>query len=66
MFKNNSDGAGYMYATDNKVVIRKGFMSFRSFKSSLDKLSELYDITNLPIVMHFRIAIWKYLLLFFF
>ena len=56
MFKNNSDGAGYMYATDNKVVIRKGFMSFRSFKSSLDKLAERYDITDLPIVMHFRIA----------
>lgn len=56
MFKNNSDGAGYMYVADNKVIIRKGFMSFRSFKSSLDKLAERYDITSLPIVMNFRIA----------
>lgn len=56
MFKNNSDGAGFMYEVDNKVIINKGFMTFRSFKSALDKLSKQYDITELPLVMHFRIA----------
>ena len=56
MFKNNSDGAGFMYATDNKVIINKGFMTFRSFKSALDKLKEEHDITSLPLIMHFRIA----------
>ena len=56
MFKNNSDGAGFMYAVDNKVIIHKGFMTFRSFKLALDKLSKQYDITDLPLVMHFRIA----------
>ena len=31
-------------------------MSYHSFKSALDKLEEKYDITSLPLVMHFRIA----------
>ena len=56
MFKNNPDGAGFMYAVNNKVIIRKGFMTFRSFKAALTKLSEEYNITELPLVMHFRIA----------
>ena len=56
MFKNNSDGAGFMYSIDNKVIIHKGFMTFHSFMSALNKLEEKYDITKLPIVMHFRIA----------
>ena len=53
MFRNNPDGAGFMYAKDGKVVIRKGFMTFKTFKSALDKIC---DIDNLPLVMHFRIA----------
>lgn len=53
MFWNNSDGAGFMYAKDGKVVIRKGFMTFRAFKSALDGID---DVDNLPLVMHFRIA----------
>lgn len=56
MFKNNSDGAGFMYAVDNKVIIQKGYMTFHSFMSALKKLEQTYDLTELPIVMHFRIA----------
>ena len=53
MFRNNPDGAGFMYAKAGKVIIRKGFMTFKAFKSALDKIC---DIDNLPLVMHFRIA----------
>jgi len=56
MFKNNSDGAGFMYAVDNKVIIQKGYMTFHSFMSALKKLEQRYNLTELPIVMHFRIA----------
>ena len=56
MFKNNSDGAGFMYAVDNKLIIQKGYMTFRSFMSALKKLEQKYDLTEIPLVMHFRIA----------
>ena len=56
MFKNNSDGAGFMYAADGKVYIEKGFMNLKDFKKALNKLSHKYDLTDIPVVMHFRIA----------
>ena len=56
MFKNNSDGAGFMYAADNKVIIQKGYMTFHSFMSAFKKLEQKYNLTDIPIVMHFRIA----------
>lgn len=50
----NRDGAGYMYACDGKVHIRKGFMDFESLMDSLDS-----DRTRtgdaIPYVIHFRI-----------
>ena len=56
MFYNNPDGAGFMYAIDKKVYIRKGYMSFEEFNGAIDRLSSKYDIASLPLVMHFRIA----------
>ena len=56
MFENNPDGAGFMYACNGNVFIEKGFMSYNEFKAGLDKLSEKYDVSALPLVMHFRIA----------
>ena len=56
MFKNNSDGAGFMYAYNGAVHIEKGFMHYNEFKSAIDSLAEKYDISALPLVMHFRIA----------
>ena len=34
MFKRNSDGAGFMYAVENEVVIEKGFMTLRDFNNA--------------------------------
>ena len=56
MFENNPDGAGFMYAYQGNVFIEKGFMSYEEFKVGLDNLSQKYDISALPLVMHFRIA----------
>ena len=56
MFDNNSDGAGFMYAHNNRVHIEKGFMNRESFYERLNELSEQFDITELPMVMHFRIT----------
>lgn len=47
----NPDGAGYMYVSENRVIIRKGFMTFEDF---WDKASELPE--DSAIVYHFRIA----------
>lgn len=54
MFTNNPDGVGYMYAWDNKVEIRKGYMSFEGFKKSLKTLPDKME--NLSMIFHFRIT----------
>lgn len=53
MFDNNPHGAGFMYARDGKVEIRKGFMDYLDFKHELDK-AQITDADAL--VMHFRIT----------
>lgn len=53
MFKNNPDGAGFMYAKDGRVIIQKGFMSYENLKTELFRVS---DITDIPLILHFRIA----------
>lgn len=52
---NNPDGAGYMFSSDGKVMIRKGFMDFKSFSASLaDDIETVGE--DSPFVMHFRIS----------
>ena len=57
-FNHNSDGAGLMYVQDNKVVIDKGYMDFKSFYKRIKKLQKRFnsDLTDKAIVMHFRIG----------
>lgn len=51
-FDYNSDGAGYMFAKDGVVNIRKGFMTFNAFYKAL-----LRDYKKeLAFVLHFRIG----------
>lgn len=56
MFANNPDGAGFAYNKDNKVHIRKGFMSVESLKSALNNVYKTVDPLNTTFVYHFRIA----------
>ena len=55
-FDTNSDGAGYMYAYKGKVYIRKGLMTFKGFKDSIDDLDPRIDRKKTPFVFHFRIS----------
>lgn len=56
MWNRNPDGAGLMYAVNGKVHIEKGFMDRDRYMDRLDELEELYDLKELPMVMHFRIT----------
>ena len=49
-WKNNDDGAGFMYAEDGKLHIKKGFMHFHEFMRAYEPHEEK------PCVVHFRIA----------
>ena len=54
-YENNPDGAGFMYAHNGQVVIRKGFITWDSFKNALDRARKITG-DRVPYVMHFRIA----------
>lgn len=54
-FHSNPDGAGYMFTENDKVRIRKGFMTYKDFYDAL-----MYDYNRVgkhtPFVLHFRIG----------
>lgn len=57
MWENNPDGAGFMYALNNKVHIRKGFMKFDELITAINELNELHiDTKAVPFAIHFRIG----------
>jgi len=56
MFYNNSDGAGICYPLRGHVVINKGHMKLKKFKSMLKDLDKKIDTTASPIIYHFRIG----------
>ena len=56
-FDFNNDGAGFMYVDKGKVVIDKGYMTFKDFKHHYEKLCKKFnDFKNKALVMHFRIG----------
>lgn len=57
-FTRNSDGAGFMYVNNNnKVIIDKGYMTFKSFYNRYKELCKKYDNFNgKNLVMHMRIS----------
>jgi len=52
-FDNNGDGAGYMFADNNKVHIVKGLMTFDGFLRSFTKTVKQYG-KDRAYVLHFR------------
>ena len=54
-WKNNPDGAGYMFPSKDMVIIKKGFMNFNDFYKQL-----IYDKNQYgeftPFVLHFRVS----------
>lgn len=55
-FNNNNDGAGYAIAYDGKLILRKGFMKWIDFKTSLEKTTKNMDIKKAAMLFHFRIT----------
>lgn len=56
-FEYNSDGAGFMYVKDGKVVIDKGYMTYDAFlKHYKSLLEEFNNFKGKSLVMHFRIG----------
>lgn len=55
MYFSNPDGAGFMYHDKHKnlVVIKKGYMTLKSFLTDINKIK---DIKNTSLIMHFRIT----------
>lgn len=53
MWDRNPDGAGYMYARDGQVVIKKGFLDYEGFKASLASEGLTCDDA---LIVHFRIS----------
>ncbi len=49
MWNTNSDGAGFMYAENGKLIVEKGFMTYQSF------LDAYTPHAGKQMVMHFRI-----------
>lgn len=59
MFKNNPDGAGFMFYDDEAkcVYYEKGFMTFESLWTRLN----CFNLTDTTVVLHFRIGTSGYL-----
>jgi hypothetical protein len=58
-FENNPDGAGFAFCVkgDKAVRYRKGFMSFKAFQTSLDKLVlSRYNLADVQLLLHYRIT----------
>lgn len=56
-FEYNSDGAGFMYIKNGKVVIDKGYMTYNAFLKHYKKLLEEFDnFKNKSLVIHCRIG----------
>ena len=56
-FKKNPDGAGFMYVESGKVVIDKGYMTFKSFYKHFRRLCRKFNnFENKNLVMHMRIS----------
>lgn len=55
-FKRNPDGAGFMVAINDTVVIRKGFMTYKAFEQAYKSFFDGLQDTDYSIVYHFRIG----------
>ena len=55
-FKRNPDGAGFMVAINDIVVIRKGFMTYKAFEEAYKSFFNGLQDKDYSIVYHFRIG----------
>lgn len=55
-FISNPDGAGFMYTNNDRVIIEKGFFTFKEFYKRLMEVDKALDLYKKSLVMHFRIG----------
>lgn len=55
-FENNSDGCGFMFTRDNKLIIEKGFMDFDNFYKRLMEVDKELNLYEQNVILHFRIS----------
>ena len=55
-WKNNDDGAGFMFENNGQVEIVKGLMTFEDFYKKLTEYNKKYNFKNKNLVIHFRIG----------
>ena len=56
-FENNPDGMGFMYTNKGKVIIDKGYMTYKTFVKRYQKLCRKFNnFDNKALIMHFRIG----------
>ena len=56
-FEYNNDGAGFMYVKNGKVIIDKGYMTWKKFYKRYQKLCKKFNnFENQSLIMHFRIG----------
>ena len=56
MWNRNPDGAGFMYAVNGKVKIRKGFMTLDRLFEALAEAEKEISLKETGVVLHFRIT----------
>lgn len=54
-FEGNSDGAGFAYVKEGKVVVEKGFMTLHPFLDRYEEIHETFG-KEAPVLAHCRIA----------
>lgn len=52
---NNSDGAGFMYVADGKLIIEKPYRRLQKFFKAYERAHSIYGMQS-PFVLHFRYA----------
>lgn len=55
-FENNSDGCGFMFTRNNKLIIEKGFMDFDNFYKRLMEVDKELNLYEQNVILHFRIS----------
>lgn len=55
-FRNNPDGAGFAYAKDGVVTIKKGYMNFNDFWCALSETNKEQKLKECGMLIHFRIG----------
>lgn len=55
-FKNNPNGAGFMYRHEKKIHISKGYMTLDALCNALNLVNEVVDLRKTDVTLHFRIS----------